>query len=904
MHFARVKKPLLASWLLFSLSAAAPQLAFPINSQVPPVAYASQPFKFVFAATTFVLSAPRISYTIADGPEWLAIDYNSRQFSGVPEIEDVGATTFQLIASDSTGQTSTSVTLVVAASSDLSADADILPRLGRSGTVSAPDSLLLHPQEEFELVLDGDIFSGVSSSTAYYAVSADNTPLPPWLQFSSTQLSFSGTAPVSISPQDGPQNYGIRLIASNVPGFAEAEVDFNIIISQRVLGFSTEASQIITIVPGIPFQSPPFRSSLRLDGQTVTNDQIARVDADGPPWLKFDSDQLSFSGIPDNTTNATITIRITDIYGDEANAMVSLQGKDGAGPPFTSTHSTTTDTLPLASATSVASNPTTSQGGSQPSNSTSTSTRSSPLASATSIASNPSTSASSNQTSNKYLLHLVLVIVFSVCGACLVILLMLWCLRRRRNHKGREISKPFTKDTNESHKGKTMPEPSGRTVLSTEILGVATAQRKPPPRPPTLDLTWSNDSVRQSRQRLSGTTRPGPLSYDQISQIFTEDPNPPDGAQHLSSPLGMLRSAVEPIFSPNGALPHQPTPAIVDKSPAKDAIVGTKSAFPQCPSSAIVNTTSAEGRQNHNRSSTRMSRQSTLPPLVGLPDRRSGVGHGAGILLESADTVPKRGSWRNTWTSNPSTDPRRTTVVLDSFPAPPSDRSDLVREPSKVTAPIPVLRVVPEDGDETASFEEQRQRWHTERARARLEGASRFSNVGSTRMMPTPRTLWRVRSDVTENREPSPSLFKANASREHSWSQWSGVGPAAHEGPPVSSPSGYLERGSMLKSRPSVASSGQFESVTSSDSQWEDEETLAIEETEQVNRHWQADHSSQASPRLPFSPVPPSRENLSNRGVSGQTGQQTRVADRRKHVSVEGTLQRSYGSQRGSFRFI
>jgi hypothetical protein len=109
----------------------------------------------------------------------------------------------------------------------------------------------------------------------------------------------------------------------------------------------------------------------------------------------------------------------------------------------------------------------------------------------------------------------------------------------------------------------------------------------------------------------------------------------------------------------------------------------------------------------------------------------------------------------------------------------------------------------------------------------------------------------------------------------------------------------------MSRSRPSIASTDQFESVTSSDSQWEDDDDLVVEETQQGLRRWQTDNRSQASPRLPFSPVPASRQNSARRSASDDHWQHKLVADRRKHVSVEeGGLKRSYGSQRGSFRFL
>ncbi len=101
-----------------------------------------------------------------------------------------------------------------------------------------------------------------------------------------------------------------------------------------------------------------------------------------------------------------------------------------------------------------------------------------------------------------------------------------------------------------------------------------------------------------------------------------------------------------------------------------------------------------------------------------------------------------------------------------------------------------------------------------------------------------------------------------------------------------------------------MASSGQFDSALSSDSQWEDENLIA-EVNDAGERHWLSDaDSAAASPRLPFDPVSSSQEEV---GQANQVGvsRGARLIDKRKHISLEEeNLRRSEKSQAGSFRFI
>jgi hypothetical protein len=928
MLLTDIKRPLLALAYVSNLASvtATPRVTFPINAQVPPVAYTSQPYNFVFSETTFTTADPPISYTIAQGPVWLALDSGARRFSGTPDVSAVGGVAVQLLASDATGETTTSITFVTKPSQDLEAPASVVNQLQGTGLVSSPDSLLLHPQQSFNFSFPADTFSGTGTETEYYAVSADNTPLPSWLQFDATHRSFSGSTPALVSDLATSQSYGFRLIASNVAGFAEAAANFNIVISRRVFGF-VSATQTVKIFPGAYFESAPLLSLLRLEGEPVTADQLRNVDADVPAWARLDQSELSLTGTPAGAADATVTIKVTNLYGDVAQATVYLQNSDSEPAPLGTVatlnvtkgeHFSYTLTDPpfdqrLQVLAEVANNPgwvhfnpqnrtlsgdvppnapdetltipltfenglstTTGQislhvlSTDEPTSSVPPRTSPAPTTASTSVTSTPRSTPAGQTSVNKHVLLIILATLFSIVGAALVFILVLFTWRRRK----KVVAKLKATSAEDS------PGPARDDVPNASGLigapATTSSQRTPPPRPPRLDLGWPNDSIRQYRGRLSSSAQPGPLRQHRTSQIFADGP----GLQALSSGAG------NPSVQPLSEIPK--------------AVVLPQGIGHIAPDRSLVG-----DPQDRGIASARLSRQSAPPTVFGLPQRRSGAGHGSGILAGTAENVSNRTSWRNSWFVTPASDPHRTTAIIESFPTPPRDSLETSRNPRKTRKAVPLLRIVSTDSD-TTTFEQQRQQWYTQRARARLEGTSRFSNGGSARRRTSSRTAWRVRNDTgSDNLDLfGPALPNGGdrcSLRQLSWSKWSAVGPAGRETMSFRGSSfAAAKNNPMAGYTPSVASSGRFESVTSADSQVEDHEIPVAEGTQEGGRRWQTDGSTTTSPRLPFSPVSSVVENM---GVHSQPG--TRVADKRRRATLEdGVLPRAAGEQRGSFRFI
>ena len=178
LNEARTPWPALILALLVYKSQCAPELFFPINSQVPPVAYVSRLYQFTFSQATFVSNAPQISYSISRSPDWLQFNSSTRTFSGIPSQQDVGSTIMELTAEDASGRSMSLVTLVVLEITELSQEDSILSTLMEFGPVSPPNTFLFQPLEQFVLTFKKHVFHGTDSNTNYYATSADRSPLP------------------------------------------------------------------------------------------------------------------------------------------------------------------------------------------------------------------------------------------------------------------------------------------------------------------------------------------------------------------------------------------------------------------------------------------------------------------------------------------------------------------------------------------------------------------------------------------------------------------------------------------------------------------------------------------------------------------------------------------------------
>ncbi|KAL9121220.1 MAG: hypothetical protein Q9187_002229 [Circinaria calcarea] len=303
---------------------ASPSISFPINSQVPPVARISKPFQFTFSASTFTSSTPVLQYSISDSPAWLQIDSAGRSLFGTPSIKDEGPVVFHLIATDDTGAASSPVTLIVSAAQGPGLGIIASQQLPAFGTFSAPESLLLYPSAPLSLAFRPDTFINIDKETVYYALCTDHTPLPSWVKFDASRLSFTGTAPDFTSPTELPQYFGIEITASDVDGFSGATTSFQIIIESHQLAFDQEIVPL-NVSPGKPVNFSGLLNNLTVDGVPVRNTDIKQVLAETPEWLSLDTQSLTVSGTPPaSVVSQNISIQVMDVHSNTANTTLLI----------------------------------------------------------------------------------------------------------------------------------------------------------------------------------------------------------------------------------------------------------------------------------------------------------------------------------------------------------------------------------------------------------------------------------------------------------------------------------------------------------------------------------------------------------------------------------------------------
>ena len=322
-------------WLALTKTVvAAPGIGFPINSQVPPVARVSEDFQFVFAESTFISSSKTIDYALSGSPAWLHLEPGSRTLSGLAPAEAVGPVYLRVVASDETGSTAMEVTLIVSADSGPGLGTPVADQLAVQGAFFAPNSFMIARSGSLSLSFSKSTFTNTNERTVYYAICANNTPLPSWITFDPNTLSLTGTAPQSTSPSELPQSYGIQLIASDVVGFSGAVAKFQIMVGGHVFAFG-KSLKVINALQGVSFNFSGLGATLVLDGKPVKPTDIGQVVADIPEWMYFDKGTLMISGTPPpSETSRNVSMTVTDIYGDKASTTLLIQVSNNSSSLF------------------------------------------------------------------------------------------------------------------------------------------------------------------------------------------------------------------------------------------------------------------------------------------------------------------------------------------------------------------------------------------------------------------------------------------------------------------------------------------------------------------------------------------------------------------------------------------
>ncbi|KAF9887473.1 hypothetical protein FE257_010190 [Aspergillus nanangensis] len=753
---------------------------YPVNSQLPPVARVSKPYKFIFSLGTFGgVNSSTLSYSLLNAPGWLQVDSAAHALAGTPQEKDEGTTKFGLVASGEGESATTEVTLIVTKDDGPQLGTPLLPQLEAMGATSAPSTILIHSGDSFSLSFDSSTFTNTPPSTVYYGLSPNNAPLPSWIVFDQASLRFSGTA-----PNIGPQTFSFNLVASDVAGFSAATMSFDMVISPHILSFN-DSAQTFFVNVGNEFTSPNFLDALTLDGRQPADADITKIEADSPDWLDLDKDSISLAGTPpENTPDTNVTISVTDKYSNVAkliiglktsrffrnlaecdaiigefftfvfndsvltNESVQLEVDLGQKLPWlhynadnkTLYGNVPSDLSPAKESISLTAREGTAEDNRQ-------FTINTVEAGSTGYnGSNDSTNSGSGGISGNKAGIIAISVIIPV--AFLISLVLLFCCWRRKRRAtnpedGHEPKEKVTSSGHEDTSGLPHCQPYENTIQ-----GVPPQRDQTPP--PKLELGLWEDEKEQPRDEADGADRTRgdtTLSNSTIEWGFAP----------LRDPETDGRQQSEEASGPSKRLSFQSSPPVRKR---------TNSSRRREPLRPIQPKRSLKRDSMHSSRSKRHSKRSSGIASVasGLPVRLSGAGHGAGLFGPPGHGVV-RVSWQNTHMSFQSDD-NSVGNLAPLFPRPPRAR-DSLEYPKRMS-----LRAVEPD-TMTISETDSLEAFVHSRAKYRNSSNPLFSGQMSRRPSSGMRALERARSNASRADTIGSSIYNDDYRRSVQDRPWS-----------------------------------------------------------------------------------------------------------------------------------
>lgn len=315
---------------LASTASATPSLSFAFNSQLPPVAKWGSSYSYELSPDTYRSSDGSVSYSSPNLPSWLSI--NGRTLSGTPSGGSGDNTIeFELVASDSTGQSSSNCKLMITDSELPSySQSDLENVLKESGPVANSNSAVLVPDHEFEISFPSSFFTSEGNVVGHYAVTGDHSPLPNWLNFDGGSGTFSGTAPSVNSQIAQAQQFSVIYIVSTFDGFESTGAEFNLLLGANVFSMNVSTDNVNATAEHNFTYSVPL-NEITLNGEAVTSANLSSAKAEIPSeaqsWLTWDDDSFELSGTPPDSaagSQYTVEIDIVDKFNDAVSWEVAI----------------------------------------------------------------------------------------------------------------------------------------------------------------------------------------------------------------------------------------------------------------------------------------------------------------------------------------------------------------------------------------------------------------------------------------------------------------------------------------------------------------------------------------------------------------------------------------------------
>ncbi|ODQ65680.1 hypothetical protein NADFUDRAFT_50964 [Nadsonia fulvescens var. elongata DSM 6958] len=321
---------------------AAPVESFPFNNQIPPVARYDQDYYYQIRSDTFTSSVSSITYSTSSLPDWLNFDQTSLILSGKPTTNNNSlkdqTISFQLTGTDSEASVSSDCSIILSAASPPtvnSASSDtVASQLLSQGKTDGSTGFVITPGNDFSISLSDDTFlAGDREIIAHYGLMANHTPLPIWMSYDESNLSFKGKAP-SVNSQVAPaQRYQILFVAADYSGYSGASVEFSLVVGAHQL-VSNIHNTTLTVKNNESINYTIPIDQILIDGSELTMSNVTSFSSnitDATSWLSFDTAKGTLSGtVPKDATKETmgVSLQVLDVNGNQINYVltVSIEG--------------------------------------------------------------------------------------------------------------------------------------------------------------------------------------------------------------------------------------------------------------------------------------------------------------------------------------------------------------------------------------------------------------------------------------------------------------------------------------------------------------------------------------------------------------------------------------------------
>ncbi|KAF9219766.1 hypothetical protein BS17DRAFT_377152 [Gyrodon lividus] len=296
----------------------------PLDGQLPLIARTGESYSWSMSSKTFSTDLDQtIIYSASGMPAWLSFDNVTLTFHGTPAAADEGTPQVTVTADDTESAASASFILCVtpypaptlqktlsqqfyAGNGALSSVFFLAP----GSALATDDPVLRVPSKwSFSIGLDSDTYTA-SNNLYYGALLSDGTPLPEWIKFDASTVTFDGVAP-SDQQIPTPLTLEIEVHAADQKGYSAGYVTFNLVVATHELS-TLSSLPTVNITAGTPcnvtMSSAADFSGVLLDGQPIqpVNVSVLSVDVTSyKNWLKYDAESKTLYGLPpDNLTAA------------------------------------------------------------------------------------------------------------------------------------------------------------------------------------------------------------------------------------------------------------------------------------------------------------------------------------------------------------------------------------------------------------------------------------------------------------------------------------------------------------------------------------------------------------------------------------------------------------------------